>query len=190
MSVWSTKSSGIDREYIVLKHKLRGVNYVINGIKFRNGYAVVEKNSKTYRFLKQIPVLRNAEEFPLIFLRKLMFITKPLDVKMVYGQDVYLQYLKQLTPIVKQEIVEIKEEKVKTHIEVENKCSFITPKGVLCKETVIQESPSKYCMKHLLQDPKLKDFGIEVPLLLKKDKHPFRLEVIDKLKKLNKNNGN
>ncbi len=196
MSVWLTKSSGIDRKYIVLKHTLRGVNYVMNGIKFRNGYAVIEKDSKTYIDLKKIPVLRAAVEFPLIFLRKLSFITRPLDVKLVYGADVYVQYLKQLdSELVKEkEIVEInakikKAEAEIKHIEEKN-CSCrteVSGNKNLCKEKALDQSPSGYCLKHILEEPRLQELGIEVPRFIEKSKkHAFKEEIAAKLKKLKK----
>ena len=196
MSVWLTKSSGRDREYIVLKHTLRGVNYVMNGIKFRNGYAVVEKGSKTHIDLKKIPVLRAAMEFPLVFLRKLPFITRPLDVKLVYGADVYVQYLKQLdSEIVKEkEVVEI-EAKIKKveaeikHIEEKNCCYRTEQSGNkdLCKEKALEQSPSGYCLRHILEEPRLQELGIEVPkFILKKDKWAMKEKVAKQLAALKK----
>lgn len=96
MSIWTTKSLESDKNYIVLQHTLKGVNYVINGVKFRDSYAVVEKNSKTYYMLKKVPVLRASKEYPLLHLCKLPFITRSIDVKSVYGQDVYVKYLKEI----------------------------------------------------------------------------------------------
>jgi len=94
MSVWTTRSLGSDKDYIVLQHPIKGVNNVVNGVTFRQGYAVVEQNSKTYHHLKKIPVLHKVKELPLVSLRKLGFITRTSDVKMVYGQDVYMAFLK------------------------------------------------------------------------------------------------
>lgn len=93
MSVWTTKSLERDVRYVVMQHTLKGVNYVVNGVKFRDSYAVVEKDSKTYYMLKKVPVLRGAKEYPLTHLRKLPFISRTLDVKTVYGQDVYMRFL-------------------------------------------------------------------------------------------------
>lgn len=95
MSVWTTKAFEKARDYIVIQHTLRGVNYVINGIRFRDSYAVVEKNSKMYHGLKRIPVLRATREFPLTHLAKLPFITRPADIRMVYGQDVYVSFIRE-----------------------------------------------------------------------------------------------
>lgn len=96
MSVWTTKSLESDKDYIVMQHTLKGVNYVISGVKFRDSYAVVEKNSKIYYMLKRVPVLRGSKEYPLTHLSKLPFITRSSDVKMVFGQDVYRRYLEEL----------------------------------------------------------------------------------------------
>lgn len=94
MSIWTTRRLDRDREYIVLRHPLKGINNIVNGVKFRDGYAVVAKDSKSHHYLKKIPVLRKALELPLTHLKKLKFITRISDIKMVYGEDVYLKYLK------------------------------------------------------------------------------------------------
>ena len=94
MSIWTTKKLDRDRKYIVLRHPLRGINNMINGVKFRNSYAVVEKDSKVYHHLKKIPVLKSSKEFPLTHLRSLNFVTRTSDIKMIYGQDVYIKFLK------------------------------------------------------------------------------------------------
>jgi len=187
MSVWTTTSTGRDRDFIVLKHTLRGVNYVINGVKFRNSYAVVEKNSKTYRELKKIPVLKAAAEHPLTFLRKLSFITRSLDVKIVYGAEVYSQYMKQLNEELNKEAVEEKIEQEVKHVAEERLCSYRTPKEELCKEKCLEQSPSGYCLKHVLEDPRLLELGIEVPRFIpKKEKWDMRRNVAKELTKLQK----
>lgn len=190
MSVWSTKSSGINRNYVVLKHTLKGVNYIINGVKFREGFAVVEKGSKTYHALKSIPVLRAAQEYPLIMLRQLKFITRPVDVKTVYGADVYVHYLKELEPQVEKEKVEIIVEQETKHIEEHKLCSYrtIASDGKdLCKQKALEYSPSGYCMNHIFDEPKLVELGIEVPkFLTKKEKWPAREKVAAQLSKAKK----
>lgn len=190
MSVWSTKSSGRSCNYIVLRHNLRGVNYVVNGIRFRNSYAVVEKDSKTYRNLKQIPVMKNCQEFPLTFLSKLPFITRATDVKMVYGMDVYTKYLEELK--VEQE-VQHQEQKVEEevkHVEEKKLCANRTAASdekELCSEQALEQSPSGYCFRHILNDPKLQELGIEVPKFIeKKKRHKEREKVADQLAQLKK----
>lgn len=188
MSVWTTKSSGRDREYIVIKHTLRGVNYIINGVRFRDSYAVVEKDSKTHKMLKQIPVLRAAQEYPLTFLRKLKFITRPLDIKNIYGADVYTQYARELDLEISKEKEEEKVTQEIQHVQELNLCSFRTvlSKGKdLCKEQALEVSPSGYCSKHILLDPLLESVGIEIPKFIpKKEKAIFREKVIKELEKI------
>lgn len=190
MSVWSTKSSARDCNYIVLKHTLRGVNYVVNGIRFRNSYAVVEKDSKTHRNLKNIPVLKGCQEFPLIFLKKLPFITRPLDIKMVYGMDVYVKYLKELEI---DKVKEHQEQKVKEeviHVVEKKLCAnrtLISNGQDLCTREALEQSPSGYCIRHILNDPKLQELGIEVPKFIdKKKKQQEREKVAEQLAKLKK----
>lgn len=194
MSVWMTKSSGRDKEFIVLKHTLRGVNYTINGIKFRNGYAVVEKDSKTHRELKRIPVLKGSQEYPLIFLRKLPFITRPNDVKIVFGVDVFFEYNKQLQTEIVKETQEKKVENEIKHVQEHKRCSckrLGTNKKAsdndLCAFVALEHSPSGYCLKHILQEPKLQEFGIDVPRFIPKvDKQKYRIKVSEELAKLKK----
>lgn len=190
MSVWTTRSSDVARDYIVIKHALRGVNIIINGVKFRESYAVVEKNSKTHLGLKKVPVLHGAKEHPITFLRHLKFITRPMDVKIIYGQDVYAKYIAELSKELAKEAVQKKEESEVKHVQEDKLCSFKTifSGGTeLCKEKALDESPSGHCLKHILHDPKLAELGIEVPQFIpKKDKKKVREDVSAQLRKLEK----
>jgi hypothetical protein len=190
MSVWTTRSSGKHKEYVLLKHTLKGVNYIVNGVRFRESYAVVEKNSKTYNNLKQLPVLKSAQEYPLIMLRQLKFITRPLDVKTVYGADVYKHYLEQLEPQVEKEKVEEIVKVETAHVEEHKMCSYRTIASGgkdLCKEKALEQSPSGYCMKHIFEEPRLAEFGIEVPkFLTRKEKYPAKEKVAVQLAKAKK----
>lgn len=189
MSFWLSKSSGRDCEYIVLRHTLRGANYNVNGVKFRDGYAVVEKGSKVHIGLKKIPVLRAAQEFPLTWLRKLPFITRPLDVRNVYGVDVYVKYLKELETELAQEAQTKKVEQEIKHVEEKN-CAHRTEKSGgqdLCKEKALEQSPSGLCLRHILSEPRLQELGIDVPRFIpKKDKWAMKEKVAEELAKLKK----
>jgi len=92
--MWGIKASGRDRNYVVIKHGLRGINGQIHNVKFRDSYAVVDKDSKDYFRLRKFPNLSKAKEFPLTYLRSLPFIGRTKDIETVYGKDVYLSYLK------------------------------------------------------------------------------------------------
>ena len=228
MSVWTTKAFEKARDYIVIQHTLRGVNYVVNGIRFRDSYAVVEKNSKTYHTLKRIPVLRATKEFPLTHLAKLPFITRHTDIKMVYGQDVYVSFLREYQEqenqekalaelqrlekedqILKQreEELRLKEElsqKAKQAIETGDleaaeeikaqipeivKCSHRNEKGDLCGKDAYEFSPSGWCGTHLLDDPRLSEFGLEKRGFMTKDEtKAFREKAKEVLKKAKKQN--
>lgn len=228
MSVWTTKALDRARNYIVIQHTLRGVNYVINGVRFRDSYAVVEKDSKTYYSLKKVPVLRAVKEFPLTYLSKLPFITRPLDIKMVYGQDVYVTFLREqekeqeaqqaLAELRKLEAqdkaLQKREEELRLKQELEQKakeaietgdlekakeikaampeivkCSHRNDKGDLCGKDAYEFSPSGWCGTHLLDDPRLLEFGLEKPKFMTKDEtKKFREEVKSVLKKAKKQN--
>lgn len=188
MSTWTTKSLDRSRDYIVIKHTLRGVNYVINGIKFRGGFAVVEKNGKSHQALKKIPMLRKAVELPITHLKKLPFISKTSDIKVIYGQDVYKKFLEIYSVEQKIEKIKAVEEDQKKHLEEGIKCKFNSPtSGLLCELNALEQSPSGYCKLHILHDPRLSDLGIEFPKyrMTKEERREFRKKVINKLEKNN-----
>lgn len=184
MSVWTTKASGRDRHFIVLQHKIKGVNYVVNGVKFRDSYAVLEKDSKIYRNLMQVPVLKGSREFPLIFLRQLPFITRSLDVKNVFGQEVYTQYLKELDVFIKEQEIQKQEEGKVVQQEQEEKhvehlCSHRLDNGKLCGLKSLEHSPSGYCGLHFFEDLKFASMGIQIPrFMTKKEKQKLKEKLL------------
>lgn len=182
MSVWTTKSSGRARTFIVIQHKLKGFNQHINGVRFREGYAVVEKDSKVYATLKKLPLIKNAREFPLSFLKQLPFITRSMDIKLIYGAEVYEHFVKEYAVKEQEDKVQQKVEQEITHVE-SNKCAFRTlTTEELCKFDAHEHSPSGYCHKHVLDDPKLAELGIEVPkFMTKKERAAMKEKVISQL---------
>lgn len=182
---WTTKALERANEYVVIKHALRDMNGNLVGVKFRGGYAVVAKGGKAYLQLKMLPLVKGQPEFPLIFLRNLPFITRTGDVKIIYGQDVYTQYLAQLHVEIDKEVVVREEEAVVRHVEERNQCAYTTPKGVLCTHEIFKGSPGKYCKLHLLEDTQLESIGIVLPKrLTKEQKKEYKEKVISKLEKL------
>lgn len=182
---WTTKTLERVNEYVVIKHALKDMNGNLVGVKFRGGYAVVIKDSKSYLQLKQLPLVKDQPEFPLLFLRKLPFITKTLDVKFIYGPAVYARYLEQLQPVIDIEKDVRNEEAIVAHTEEKHLCAYTTVRGDLCLQEVYELSPSKHCKKHILEDPKLEALGIIVPSRLTKDqKREYKEKVISKLEKL------
>jgi hypothetical protein len=184
MSVWSTKSLGRDRDYVLIKHPLPGVNYTVKGVKFRDGYAVVEKDSKIYFELKKMPLLKTCKEFDLLFLRKLKFISRTIDVKYIYGEDVYRFYLQKLeTQLEKEDEIQLQVEEEK-HL-ASDLCKHRTAQDSLCKWPALDVSPSGFCRQHILDDPALKDLGIIIPqFITKKEKADVKDKVIKQLTKI------
>jgi hypothetical protein len=105
MSVyWGLKKRMTDKEYVVIKHPLRfNGNVTVGGIKFCSGCGVVEKDSKAFRNIFNLPMFKKAKVLPLTFLKKVGF--KPKDVQLIYGPDIYYHFIKDiglnpdLTPI-------------------------------------------------------------------------------------------
>lgn len=215
MSVWTTKAFNVDRDYIVLKHYLPGINGKIYGVTFRDSFAVVEKNSKTYFQLKRMPVFKSAGEYPLTILSKLPFITRSSDIKNVFGKEVYTKYLVAVEEERKQtklaeKTAKIEEDKKRREQleqlkEAQNQedsekveqivaetpqvtlCKYTTQAGTLCKFEAVELSPSGYCKMHLLEDPKLKELGFEIPLAMTKaEKKKLKKSILSKLEKLKK----
>ena len=183
--VWATKSLERAREYVVIKHALKDMNGNIAGVKFRAGYAVVEKGSKAYLQIKKVPLIKNQPELPLIFLRKLPFITRTNDVKVVYGQDVYAQYLEVLHKELEAEQVVAEAVAEEVHVQDLHRCAFTTQAGELCSREAVKGSPSNYCRLHLLEDEKLESVGIVIPKrLTKEQKKEYKDKVASKLEKL------
>lgn len=178
--VWTTKKLDRDREYIIIKHSLRGINYAIKGVKFRDGFGVVEKNSKLYYQLKAMKPTAITTEYPIEFISKLPFITRSRDIEMVFGKDIYYYFINKLNSIKK-------EEAQKKHIE-ENKCRYIRGTSELCKNPASDLSPSRYCNQHIVVDPKIEDFGIEIPerIFGNDNRKKFKQEVLKKLEKVKK----
>lgn len=171
--------------YVVIKHSLKDVNGNIAGVKFRGGYAVVEKGSKTYKAVKSLPLIKNQDDLPLIVLRELPFITRTLDVKLIYGAPVYYKYLEELHKEIAAEEIITKEEAAVTHVETYKLCAYKTIKGELCTMEALTISPSGHCKRHLLDDPKISEAsGLVIPKRLTNvEKKEWKEKVINRLEK-------
>ena len=179
--------NSLEREakFVVIKHALKDMNNNIAGVRFRGGYAVVQKGCKTYLHLKSLPLIKGQPEYPLIFLRQLSFITNAKQVDYIYGPLVYRAYIEALHLEIDKEVSEEIEKQETVHVEVKNGCAYRTSKGDLCGHEAAKGSPSKYCKIHLLDDPKLVEVGIVIPTrLTKEEKKKYRSAVASKLEKL------
>lgn len=187
MAIWSTRTVNTNREkeYVVVKHQLRDVNGLIHGVKFRGGYAVIDKNTKRYNELRKLPLLRNTPEFPIVFLKQLKFVTRSSDVRLIWGQEVYYHYIKALTEVQAKEAEVAKVEQEQAHISNSKKCNFRTHLGHLCSYEALEKSPSGYCSAHILKDPKLEEVGINIPKRISRDeKQALKDKVLKKLQSL------
>ena len=186
MSHYTTRASSVDRDYIVIKHGIPNVNSILLGVKFRDGWAVVERDSKIYYRIKKLPMMRNCIEQPLDFLQKLPFITRSIDVKLIYGADVYAKYMTytQKKEEVQQEIEEQVQEQ--SHLENPELCKYRLDKGDLCKHKVSDPSVSDHCPIHILKDPLLQEIGFKIPLAMdKKTRRKIKKTAFNKLKEYN-----
>lgn len=184
---YTTKSNNVERDYVVIRHGIPNVNGMVMGVKFRNSWAVVEKDSKIYHRIRKLPMLKNPEERPLSFLRQLPFITRPMDVKLIYGADVYAKYvtLETKEKAAEQVIKEAEEEKL--HLEDETKCKYRLESGKLCKNEVYHPDVTSYCSVHIFKDPRLEEMEFSIPkAMTPKDRKKLRKTAFNKLKNYKK----
>jgi len=160
------------------------------GVRFRGGWAVVDKGSKIYHNLTKLPMLKNPKEMPLSFLKQLPFITRAMDVKLIYGADVFAKYVTLSDKIEVEEAVAKVTKAEKTHLENKAICCHRLDNGMLCKINVADEKVSSYCSHHILQDPKLEEIGFEIPkVMLPKQRKKLRKTAFNEIRKsLNKRN--
>lgn len=180
-----TKKVIREKEFIVIRHKLRDFDDFINGIRFRRGYAVVDKTSKAYTQIKKLPFLKNALEFPLLHLKNLKFIINDRQIDFIYGREVYNTFLrlKKIDEEIKE--IEYKQEEEVAHLEKNELCKYVTNKGTFCKFDLDSKSPSGYCLFHILKDPKIEEeTGVKIPKMMsKKELKEVRKKVMEKLNK-------
>ena len=182
MTYYATKSSIVEKNYVVIRHGIPNVNSQVMGVRFRDSWAVVEKDSKIYFRLRKLPMLKNPVERPLSFLKELSFINRPMDVKLIFGADVYAKYITLDKKIKQKEEVEKVQLEEKLHIEDDTKCRFRLETGKLCRHNVQDTAVSSYCPLHILKDPRLEEIDFTVPLALSpKERKKLRKRAFNKL---------
>lgn len=146
-------SKSVEREYIVVKHQLKGIDTEILGVRYRQGYGVVAKDSKEYYNLKQIR-LGVVAEYPLTFLKTLQCVTNPAQVRTIWGNHVYVAYVKALAAE-SQKKEELKEEYIEPVNEplVKYRCEQLTASGSQCKNDSIDNSC--FCKTHIHFDKRI-----------------------------------
>lgn len=188
MSYWNTAKKDND-EYVVIRHKIPKFNGFINGIRFREGYGVVIKNSKIYSQVKKLPLIKGCEEYPLIHLRQLKFIPRDREIETIFGKDVYKHFMSIKTDTIEQEVYEEKQQEIKIHLEESNLCKHKTKADEYCKMEYFPHSPSYYCKRHIIEDPTIEEVtGYKIPKMMsKKEKKDLKNKILNKLEKLRPN---
>jgi hypothetical protein len=183
MSFYTTKSNIVERDYVVIRHGIPNVNSLVMGVRFRDSWAVVERGSKTYHRLRQLPMLKNPEERPLSFLKNLPFITRPMDVKLIYGADVYAKYVVfYQREVEKAEKIRQEQEEI-LHMQDETKCKLRLESGNFCKNEVQHPEVTSYCAIHILKDPRLGSIDFKIPTAMtSKERKKLRKSAFNKLK--------
>lgn len=177
--MWTTRTFKHKKTYIVIKHKLSDINGMIMGVKFRNGWGVVEKDSKQHVGLKKLPFLKDAPEYPLEILSEQKFCTRYADINTIYGRDVYEAFVLAMNPI-QQEEIKKEEDRLETlHKEDSHKCAFRKANGDLCERYAFKHSPGGFCDFHIMNDPFVEKLKLHIP---KRMSHEERLEIIHKIK--------
>lgn len=142
-------SKNVEREYVVVKHQLRGIDTEILGVRYREGYGVVAKDSKEYYNLKQIKLCVVAE-YPITTLGRLKCVTSPAQIKTIWGSNIYAAYKKAIAAKAQtklEEQAEVIEPIVKT------KCEKETFFGTQCKNDAVEASC--YCKVHIAFDTRI-----------------------------------
>lgn len=137
-----------DHEFIVVKHSLPGYEGEIHGVKYRQGYAVVIKNSRVYRDLKKIRPFAIKEEHDICKLADIKCVINERQIQYIWGKAVY-DYYKQ---------VKFKTDNpsdIRTIMENKESCAALTAKGTPCQNKVVDGST--YCIKHIQLDERIKE---------------------------------
>ena len=187
MSAYLSKSSSVDRDYVVIRHTIPHMNATIMGVRFRDSWAVVEKNSKIYYKLQKLPMMKTFIEKPLDFLLKLPFINRSADIKLVYGADVYAKFMTFYNKKEEQDLIEEAEAAELAHINDPTKCNHRKKDGELCRLEVQDIRVSDHCSLHILKDPDLLKTGFKVPMAMdSKLRKKLRKTAFNKLKEYRK----
>jgi len=164
------------REFIVVKHKLPKIETVVMGIRYREGYAVVEKNSKTYKSLKTIK-MAIIQELPITYLETLGCVVNDKQIQYIWGKEVYNYFLSKKLNTKSNEPQVLKEANDKLPF-----CEHTKEDDTKCRNKALKVSD--YCRAHILNDERLAEDFAKMPRIMAK---PDRKKYIDKLiKKLEK----
>lgn len=159
-----------NKTYIVVKHQLAGINTEILGVRYRDGFGVVAKDSKAHKRLKQIR-MAVIDEYPITFLPKVKSVINSSQIKAIWGQDVYRCFLQS------QSKKESQPEKLQKSVETP-RCSGKKKDGNQCGSMSLKDF--KHCRAHIEQDEKLQPYIKDMGKMPVKEKRAFITEAIQK----------
>ena len=155
-------------EFVVVKHSLRGFEGELNGIKYREGYAVVVKNSKSYRDLKKFKPTPVQSEFDILKLEDLKCVINTRQIQYIWGRAVYDFYLSR-------KFKADNPTDIRVQLEKRESCKAKTKSGTDCKNKTLEGS--EYCKSHIQFDPRIKEDCEKMGIMPVKEKK----KVINKL---------
>jgi len=164
------------REFIVVKHKLPKIETTVMGVRYREGYAVVEKNSKVYKSLKTMK-MAITKEFPITYLDTLGCVVNSRQIQYIWGKEIYNYFLTQKLNTESKEPQALKEAREKIPY-----CEFTKPDGNQCKSKSLKVSD--YCKAHLKADERLAEDFANMPKYMEKaDRKKYIDNLVQKLEK-------
>lgn len=158
------------REYIVVKHQLAGINTEILGIRYVDGFGVVAKGSKEHLRLKQVR-LAIVDEYPITFLTKVKSVINLVQIKVLWGSDVYRCFLQHNAK------KEAQPEPIKQAVETAFCCGTKSD-GQPCSSAALRDF--KHCRAHIEQDEKLQPYLKDMKMMPVKERRLYITEAIQK----------
>lgn len=158
-------------EFIVVKHRLKGINTELVGVRYRDGYGVVALGSKEYNQLKKIPLAVEAE-YPITYLINLKCIPNAKEIERVWGKPVYIYY----------KAVRDRQNNKPEELQIDTNpiCTYIKSDGSKCKAQSL--GYTEYCRHHAVNDNRIKAEYEALPMMPKKEKAEAVSALIKKLK--------
>ena len=159
-----------NREYIVVKHQLPGINTEVLGVKYVDGFGVVARGSKEHLRLKQVR-MAIVDEFPITFLSKIKSVINKVQIKVLWGCDVYRCFL--------QHEAKKEAQPAEFHAAVETPfCCAKKADGEQCKTSALRDF--KYCRSHIEQDVKIQPHLKDMKMMPTTERRKFITEAIQK----------
>lgn len=169
MNRYYSKRKEAASEFILVKHSIRGFEGSILGVRYRDGYGVVLKNSKEYYQIQTMRPKPISDEFPLDYIQNLAFIVNEKQVKYIWGDHIYKKY-KSLKD-------NPKKVQLEKNVSKAVDCSYEKLNGDKCKGKAM--GGADYCFTHMKKQPEIKEVLEALPKMPKETKNKKIKEIID-----------